>query len=222
MALQEQTRNYHMSDGDIVVAADLVSSNVNRDIADFTTRNVTDTTVLDGFTETFDDTPTDDELLGVEEDATKTKDGLAEQIRVAIRPIRDMAQLQYHGVGKYAGFGFKGMDKLGDNDLCRMAGRVVRVGTTLLSDLMAQGLTTAQLTALAALKDAFNKSIDAQHEAEETRALQTGDRVAAGNALWAEMVRLCSIGKSLYADTDAVKYKDYVLTDSDPLPPKTP
>jgi hypothetical protein len=219
MAQKEETRNYHESDGDLLTEAGVVSANVNRDIADFNNYGITDTTTLDDLTTAFDGIPTDDELLGEQEDATKNKNELADQVRVAIRSIRTKADLQYKGVGKYKSFGFKGMDELSDNDLCRMAGRVFRVGTTLLSDLAARGLTTAQLTALNTLRSNFNDAIEAEHEAIENRSLETEARVEAGNALWAEMVNLCSIGKTIYADTDPAKYKQYVLTHEETPPP---
>ncbi len=211
MEEKKQTRRFPMSDGDLISKANLVSANVNRDLAQFNTRNVTGTSTLDALTETFDNTPTDEELLGFAASATIAKNALAEQVKSAIRTIRNMAKLQFGTESNYVAFGFSGMAALNNNGLCRLVGRVVRVATVLLSGLSQQGLTQAQLDALAALRTSFNTSIEDHGAATENRTLQTGGRVAAGNTLWSEMLRLCSIGKTLYAATDAIKYKEYVL-----------
>jgi hypothetical protein len=213
MAKKLNNRKYPMSDGDLLAKARLVSANVNRDLAFFAPRNVTGTSTLDTLAATFDTTPTDEELVGALADASITKKALAEEVKAAIRPIRNMAALQFGTGGNYQAFGFTGMAALDANGLYRMANRVVRVGTALLPALGVQGLSSAQLTALAGLNTSFDAAIDAVMAAEENRMLQTGGRVAAGNTLWAEMARLCSIGKSIFEAADAVKYRQYVLWD---------
>ena len=140
-----------------------------------------------------------------------------------IRPIRNMAELQYKNGGKYKTFGFDGMDKMDDNNLYRLALRVVRVGTKLLPELQAQGLTATLLTSLADEATACHNAIDAQDNAIEDRDLATQERVGLGNALYAILVQLASIGKSLFEDNDEARYNDYVLYDehnqSDMPPP---
>lgn len=43
------------------------------------------------------------------------------------------------------------------------------------------------------------------------RVIATQNRVLAGNSVYAELVRLCDIGKTLFQDSDEAKYNDYVL-----------
>jgi hypothetical protein len=64
----------------------------------------------------------------------------------------------------------------------------------------------------------LDKAIDDIEDKIENRDLETQDRVQKGNALWAEMSKLSSIGKSVYEDIDEARYNDYVLT---PAPAKT-
>ncbi len=125
-----------------------------------------------------------------------------------------MAEQAYEGRGKYKTFGFEDMTRLSDNELYRMVKRVVRVGTSLQADLTLQGLTPTQLTDLTALNTKLDTDIDAVHDAEEQRDLQTQDRIKKGNMLYKEMVKLSSIGQSLFQDTDEAKYNDYVLIGS--------
>lgn len=77
-----------------------------------------------------------------------------------------------------------------------------------------QGLTPQDIAGLSTAASLLDISIDAQHKAIEDRDLATEARITAGNILWDEISRLCSIGKSLYEDEDEAKYNDYVLTTS--------
>lgn len=202
-----------MADADLKQLGDLIVLNVTRDLTDFTTRGVTQDTIddLEDKVEIFFNTPTDDEYIGPIMDATNTKNALAEQVRVAIRPIRSMAELKYNGMGKYNTFGFKDLAHTTDKELVFMAQKVVRVGTALLSELASEGLTQAMLTALDNLKEQFDDSLDTQETLIEARDLGAQDRVEKGNALYAEIARLCAIGQSLYIDSDPAKYNDYVI-----------
>ncbi|NNV58046.1 hypothetical protein, partial [Limnovirga soli] len=208
MPKQKATRQYSMADGNLKQLADALKTSINRDLADFATRNITaaNLTALQTLIDTFDETTTDEELLGMVTDATNAKDAIANNIRTAVRPIRNMAETAYGTTGKYNTFGFDGLSELTDADLYRLARRVVRVGNKLLAELAAQGLTAAQLTNIDTLATSFDTAIDAIENAVENRDLETQDRILKGNALWTEMSRLASIGRSLYEDTDEAKY----------------
>ena len=216
MATKNETRMYSMADADLKQLADNLKDSIARDIADFNTRNITNTElgVLENLIESFNNSSTDQELQGALNVEVINKDALAENIRKAIRPIRNMAELAYSSTGKYKIFGFEDMATLSDSDLQRMAKRVVRVGNSLLTELQAKGLTAAQLTTLETLANDLDKAIDKVGAANETRDLHTQERVQLGNTLWAEMTTLSSIGQSLYADTNEAKYNDYILTSS--------
>jgi len=224
MAKKVETRLYSMSDADLKQTADFVFNLVTRDLGDFGRRNVTADTLTDlqALINNFDDVQTDEELQGIVMDATQAKDVLAEDLRKKIRTIRNMAELEYNNKGKYNSFGFEDMANMNDNELYRLAKRVVRVSTTLLSDLGNQGLVEADITDLSTAAALFDTAIDAQHSAIENRDLATEARVTIGNELWDELTRLCSIGKSIYEDTDEARYNDYVLTASAPAGNVTP
>lgn len=225
MPKQTATRQYSMADGNLKQLADALKTSINRDLADFATRNImaAQVTALQALIDTFDATTTDEELLGMVTNAVNLKDAIANNIRTAVRPIRSMAETAYGTTGKYNTFGFDGLSELTDADLYRFARRVVRVGTKLLAELAAQGLAAAQLTNIDTLATSYDTAIDAIENAVEDRDLETQDRILKGNALWAEMSRLASIGRSLYEDTDEARYNDYVLVGgSTPTPPPAP
>jgi hypothetical protein len=220
------TRRYNFADADLKQEADKLKITVNRDLADFASRNI-NAGSLDAYQlmiDDFDNCSTDVELKGLVQDATLQKDSLVDQVQKAIRPIRNMAEIAYSGKGKYVSFGFEDLSRLSDNDLVRMARRVARVGTKLLPELEPQGLTKDILANLSEMASNLDFAIDAQESAVENRDLETQDRIIKGNTLWAEMVRLASVGKSLYEDTNEAKFNDYVMAEgggsaAPPTPP---
>ena len=223
MSKQNETRHYPFADANLTPTAKGISTSIKRDIADFASRNITLVTLADFeiLIDDFDNTPTDEELLGEWLAATDTKNKTMEAVKIAIRPIRNMAELVYKGKGKYTSFGFEDMAHMNANDLYQLVKRVVRVGTKCLAELSTQGLTQTQLTALQNMATLLETQIDDAEEKQETRDLETQNRVQKGNALWAKMVELASIGKSIYVDTNPAKYNDYVLisTSSVDAPP---
>lgn len=229
MPQETKTRNYSMADGDLKQLADGLAATLTRDLADLAKRNVTtaSVTALQQLITNFDETPTDEELLGEVMAATEAKNNIANNIKIAIRPIRNMADIVYEGKGKYASFGFEDMANMSDNDLYRLAKRVNRVGTKFLADLTPQGLTVEELTNLLNLAQDFDKAIDTIEDKIEDRDIETQDRVNKGNTLWAELSKLGSIGKSVYEDTNEAKYNDYLLlptaaSGNDETPPNEP
>ena len=150
MSAKEVIRAYSFEDAVLSTEAGRIKNAVQRDMKDFNARGIQPEN-LEHFQTTIDDFnnyPTDDELQGTATSATEAKDALAATLKVQIRPIRNMAELQYHSTGKYKTFGFEGMDKLSDANLYRAALRIVRVGIKLQSELAGRGLTTTMLTDL--------------------------------------------------------------------------
>jgi len=227
MTKQNETRHYPFADADLTPNAKGLSTSINRDMTDFAGRNITNVTLadLEILIDDFDNMPTDKELLGEWMAATDVKNKTMEDVKIAIRPIRNMAELVYKGKGKYTSFGFEDMAHMSGNDLYQLVKRVVRVGTKCLAELSTQGLTQAQLTDLQNMATLLDTQIDNAEDKQETRDLETQQRIQKGNALWDKMVELASIGKSIYVDTNPAKYNDYVLTTtppSDAPPTETP
>jgi hypothetical protein len=226
MSQKAATRNYKMSDGELKQEADNLGDSITRDLADFATRKVTASNVtnLKTLATDFDNHSTDDELLGEVMAATAAKDAIANSIRIAIRPIRNMAENVYGRKGKYNSFGFDNMNDMSDTDLYRLCKRVVRVGTKYLTELAPEGLTAAQLATLTPMANSLDIALDVMEDKIEVRDIETQDRIVKGNKLWDEMVKLAGTGKSIYEDVNEAKYNDYVLMPSvgggeNPAPP---
>lgn len=204
-----------MADADLLQRADALRASMARDAAAFTTRNVgrKETDALQKARDTFDAFPTDEELLGAVVTATEGKTTRRKALEQALRTVRSMAELQWGTGGMYKTFGFDGITEIPDNDLHRTARRVLRVATRTQKELAAQGLTAAQLAALAHQATGFDQAIDAVAEATEERDIQTQRRVVLGNTLYGLLTRYASVGKALFEGNDEARYNDYVILD---------
>lgn len=211
------TRLYKIADASLKQLADDLKDSIVRDSADFESYGVNALKIqsLEALINSFNETTTDEELRGMVTTKVEQKNALAENLRQAISGVRNRAKNKYgEDSGKYKGFGFDDLSRLNDDELYRASKRVVRVATLALTDLATEGLTTEILDNITALGASFDKAIDAVGEAEEIRDLETQNRVEKGNALYTEMVKLASTGKTLYEANNPAKYNDYVLIET--------
>ncbi len=216
MSQNELKRDYVIGDDEVMQRADALVLSMQRDAADFATRMVDAARIseIEDQSTAFKNHPTDQELLGLISTATEIKDATALNLRKKIATVRSMAETKFGNNGKFRTFDFGGLSDLPDSDLYRTARRVVRVGTSFLTDLASEGLTAAFLTEITNLADKLDKQIDDMEAAIETRDIKTQERVVLGNKLWNTMVKYANIGKSLYEFSDEARYNDYVLTES--------
>jgi hypothetical protein len=216
MAQHEMLRMYNLSDADLKQKADSLLQTTKRDLFQFSSRNVNADTLrlLQEHIDNFANASTDEELLGQLKAATETKDETAAALRRLLRTIRNMAEIAFEGKGHFHSFGFDGMAKMSDTELCMLARRVSRIANRLLPDLVTQGLSASQLGNVLQLQEDLDRQLDRCAEAVENRDIETQERVRRGNVLYAEMMRVASIGKSLFEDTDEARYNDYVLIGS--------
>lgn len=227
MSSTNTPRLYKIADASLKQLADDLKDSIQRDATDFTTRGFDNAklTNLQNLIDAFNNTSTDEELRAQVTIAVEAKDALALTLRQELSAIRSRAKNKYgEATGKYNSFGFGELSSLNDDELYRTAKRVVRVGTTLLADLSSEGLTQAILDNVATIANNFDTAIDKVGEANETRDLETQNRIQKGNALYTEMVKLANTGKSLYEFSNEAKYNDYVLiqTTADKEEPVTP
>ncbi len=223
MATKEIVRKYNCGDDVLAQKADGLVDSMKRDAAEYATRNVdaTRTSEISTLATQFKDFPTDAELQGAVTTATEIKDANVALLYQKIDSVRSMAETKYGNSGKYRTFAFGQLSRIPHSDLFRTAKRVVRVGTTFLSELASEGLTAALLTEIGTLGATVDLNLDAMEAAVENRDIKTQERIILGNALWDKMVTYANIGKSLFQFKDEARYNDYVLTDAPPTPPET-
>ncbi|MEI8202764.1 MAG: hypothetical protein WCH34_07110 [Bacteroidota bacterium] len=218
MSLNEnEIRKYKSSDGEMRDRATGVADDAERDLLDFGTRGVVQSTIDDfrDVIEVFDNVPTDGEMLGNITTATQTKDDVGDQLRKSIGTVRSMVLNKWGSKsGYYTVYGFGEISQMSDSELHSLAKRCIRVATTELAmtdGLATEGLTTAKIAAIEALRVLFDTKRGLVEAAKEARSLMKIERVAKGNAVYKVFVRLCNIGKDLYKGVNSEKYEEYLI-----------
>ncbi len=230
MEKKPATRNYLFSDGVLVVKANNIITCARRDAAEFTLRGATEAntfTPLADAIDLFKDLPTDEELLGIQQEFTENKNKKADTIKVQIRTIMTAAKITFgDGSSRYNRFGTKGLDAMSDPELLKAAGRVARTTTGFASQLAARGVTAATVTSLYTLAAEFEALIDDREDAANDRNIADEERIEAGNALYNSLVQLADTGKDIWVTKNEAKYNDYVIhntrsgeKDDTPAPP---
>jgi len=223
-------RNYSISDGDLVVTGNSLLTSARRDSVEFATRSFTevkDFAPLALEIDAFGDLPTDEELRGIQDTATNTKNIGADNVRVKIRAIMTSTENIYdvHS-GEYRRFGTKGMSHFSDAELIKCGRRVARTTTAMLTQLAPQGITATTATALLTAVNSFENELDNQLDAINDRDIATEARIAKGNSVYAKLIKLANTGKNIWVTTNEAKHNDYVIYDSPtkalvPVPPTT-
>lgn len=214
MALKSVRRIYPCTDGTLIQKASQIANCVTRDQNSFSGFGVLPATVtaFRALLTAFDTKVTDDESLGDQTTATAQKDSIRKQLEHQLRLTRGIAQDVYKGMGKYRKFGFEDFNKMPDNDFLRMAKRVQRVCVELQGEVVDDRPVIVDIiNDLETLTGEFDTALDTVADKKNDRDIKTQDRIISGNRLFTELTRLCNIGKTIFQDTDAAKYNDFIL-----------
>lgn len=214
MKKSDVIRFYNFSDGTLVTKGLEKVAYMQRDKPEFELYGITPQKVADLKTllNAFSERLTDVEALGDQTGVTANKDAKAEEIRNALREIMARVVLVYEfGTPKYKKFGTDTLSSQSDSDLLITAKRVVRVGNEFLSELFANGITTTMLDTVTALATEFTDLIVDMKMEIGNRDIEQEDRVEAGNAIYATLVKYTNTGQSIWETSDVAKFNDYVL-----------
>lgn len=211
---QMAVRDYGFSDGELKQYADETISSIERDVVEFSERGVTPTRLntLRQKLNIFDELPTDEILEGIKIDATQDKDTARTNAEIAARSIFVMAENKFGtNSGKYKQFGDAAISRQSDNQFYRTLKTIKTSADKFLLDLAEEGLTQEMIDNLAKLTAFFDKAIDDQNTAIKSRDIATEERIEAGNALYADLVKVCNTGKDIWYNKNEAKYNDYVI-----------
>jgi len=214
MKKAEVVRLYKFSDGKLITVGKEKIAFMRRDATAFAPFGITAALItgLETSINTFTNFITDTEALGDQTGITDAKNAKAEQVRVAIKSIMARAELKYGtSSAKYEKFGTKTLSQQSDSELLVTARTVVRVGTSLLTELTANGLTAAMLTALTTLANELETLIIDQKIKIADRDIIQEDRVEAGNAIYTSLINFTNTGRNIWETNDVAKYNDYLI-----------
>jgi hypothetical protein len=108
-------------------------------------------------------------------------------------------------------FGQANISRLKEEQLIRNAKGAVDTATVKLDDLRREGINEERLEEITLRTNEFDKSLDVQLSGKHKRKSATSERIDTGNTLFGELRKICNTGKDIWYETDAVKYKHYLM-----------
>jgi hypothetical protein len=231
MAKNPLTRAYKLGDPRLKQKSDDIKLIVNRDMADFNTRGITNTLVLEGLITTFDSIQDDSYYLGLVSIKRQERDEAMDALDTDLKIIRTAALNKWgEEDARYCIYRFNTLDEAKRNPtkMIQLSRNIHTIAVGQAADL-GGGITAAFLAGVLTKRNELDNKTNEMQQSENIRDLATQDRLKAGNALYKEIVNLCNTGKDLYAKTDEARYNDYVLynnpsggEDEAPAPPAPP
>jgi hypothetical protein len=221
---QETQRNYRFTDAKLIQVADGVVLLIERDSEQMEDRGVDSErkAALVVLRNELSDTKPDQYYKATQAVATENKEAARARLITSLRRVFTAAENVFGARSlQYKQLGNASLTKLTDDGLVRNARNVVLMASNYLGDLRKEGVTEAKLAEITDLNMAFDLSVDEQLTAQRNRDLAAQDRIEKGNALYAELVKICNTGKDIWYETNLARYNDYVLYDTPTGKPDT-
>jgi len=163
----------------------------------------------------FRELPDDDEMVGDQMILTEKKYKAADKLRNAIRSVMTRVAMKYSNrTGRYRKFGTAKLGDMTDAQLIFCGRRVVRVARQQLPFLEDVGMSDTIIARVTDAVQAFERSVNIQHDKVAERDIAVERRVDVGNVIYDELVLLCNIGKDIWVEKDPTKYENYTLYES--------
>lgn len=218
MAKREIVLNkFHFSYGHLKQLADIYVILMDRDIAEFADAGYTPArrTALIDATNVFANFSSDEQMEGMQMNATAARDAARGVVEKQLRLFRHAAKIVFGAKSaKYRAFGTKSLTRLTDDALVRNAKMVGKMATRYLTYLAPEGITPAKIATLDMAKTTFDNAIDAQMDAVNDRDISTEARAVLANELYALISKYSETGKNIWVEESEARYNDYVIYDT--------
>ncbi|SER06978.1 hypothetical protein [Neolewinella agarilytica] len=217
MKKQKVNRKYNFPDADLYQMCMDAIRMARRDLKSFKTYGY-DGHRLKGFhnrCQKFVDVPDDDELLGDQMIVTDKKYEASEKVKHAIRSIMTRVRVKFSNrTGRYRKFGTAKIGDMTDAQLLFCGRRVIRVARAQWNFLEETGLNESHLKKLADACQKFETAMNIQQDKVADRDIAVESRIDIGNLLYEEVIKVCEIGKDIWAESDRAKYEAYCIYES--------
>jgi len=208
-------RKYKVSDDELNNIAQRLLIGANRDVAVLTPFGFGQERIdaLAAMRIAFVEMPSDVELSAMMMAATKLKnDKRTEATNYVMVEIMGRVVLKFGAESaEYKRFGTSGIHNMTDASFHRLLHRVHQQASDMQEAIGEEVMTDAELEAVDALKESFLTFWDGQEKAIDNRNQAVKARVIAGNAFYAEMVKLADLGKRKWLGVDDANYNEYVI-----------
>lgn len=214
MKQKEAVRDYLFPDSSLIQKCDDVLNSVARDSVEFDKRGYNEQK-RDAFStlrENFADLPLDSSLEGIKVSATQRKDQLRDSLETKMRTVFALFKNKFSTEsGQYKELGESNISRLKDDALCRNAREMVKIAIKYKPDLSGDGLTDELIAELVDVNKSFDDAIDEQIAAVKNRDVGAYNRIKTGNALYKELLSVCTLGKDIWYSANEAKYNDFII-----------
>jgi hypothetical protein len=215
--MKEERTDYSFSNDYLMFKVGDVVGYMNRDVTEFTARNITQTDIDDFEAQgnAFEDMLPDSyyqSLITIEVEAKNTaRDNCQKQARKIAGYVE---QAYGDKSGQYKSLNYGKLYGSKDRSFITGARLVARAAENLLASVSTYGLTQQMIDDLIAEAQIMEDKVHMINQRESERDIQTHDRIIAGNALYAKLVQYCTVGKAIWEDVNEAKYNDYIINPS--------
>ncbi|MEL6867174.1 MAG: hypothetical protein AAFP19_22305 [Bacteroidota bacterium] len=217
MKKQNQNRKYNFPDADLYLQCIERIRYANRDIAQFQQYGYGKERLkkFQTMCSKFRALPDDDELVGDQMITTDKKYAASEKLKAAIRSVMTRVAIKYSNrSGRYRKFGTAKLGDMTDAQLLFCGRRVARVARQQIDFLADVGLNEKNIQRVLDACRTFENALNIQQDKVADRDIAVERRTEQGNKIYDELIVLCNIGKDIWAETDVVKYENYVIYES--------
>jgi len=215
MAQTQIKRNFSGSYGSVYQMLGEKLVFVERDAAEFVSFGIDATKVTDIKTlrDAFRDTLTDNEIVGLQIDATQAKMNAKIDVMRVLRSIYTQVSLVFDKTsGQYKSLGRKNITSMTDIQLYNVAQIALRFVTDNKTILATSGVTDNLITQYTTKISTYHDTLYNTTDKQANRDIATQNRIGKANELWSTLKNICNIGQTIWKnDGDNAKANDYKI-----------
>ncbi len=211
------TRNYHLSDGELILFSNTVAIAMRRDIDNFESYGVTISSI-ENFEELINEFQflPDDEILREELSlAIEQRDAIRNNIANILRSLSARGKAVFgekSARGRAISPGT--ITKMTESEFLIASNQVYSVAEKYLEELASEGVTEEYLENLRELTENFESAINNVSNMKMEKDNGTENKILKGNQVYALLTKYCEYGKLIWYNVSSSKYNDYVIYSS--------
>lgn len=220
--MKESKRDYHMTNGELMMLASNLVVFMTRDKLSFEPRGVSlqDITDFETLGNAFEAFPMDEEYKGLITIEVDTKNILRSTLTNQIQTVSGYFEQEWStDSGQYKRLGIKDIQHKSDSSFLVKSRAVVRIAGEYLSTLSLIGLTQSILDILESNAQLFEDKLNSIAENRALRDVMAKERTDKGNELYSFVKKYSTIGKLIWENVDEAKYNDYIIYHRPPYLP---
>jgi hypothetical protein len=214
MGLTQEIRKYRIDDANLIMLTNNLISFLERDLIPMTVLGMSQDKIneLKALNNGFKDIPIDTGMKGLAMQSTQDKQVLTDKVKEEVRLMALRCRMKW-GVNstEEQSLGLKGIGNFTDENLLVASRRVHLQMSVFLPDLGDCGLTQAILDNLENLNSDFENALNTQKDRINSRLKSTKERIRLGNEIYGLVAKYCEMGKYCFVNTNAARYKDYII-----------